>query len=177
MSTPPVETSFTNVPSTPADGNIKTVLVPAVADLSAPTVAELTAPEAIDISCYLVRNGYALTTDQATITDERECDRIVRTAPGSVTPTLEITGIDNTNSEFAETANALADALQDGSPWVAVRRRGKAFEVDFEAGDVVSVTSFRAGIRREVAAEANSVLRSVWSAFVDGFEPDAVVAS
>src|SRR5690606_41847581 len=68
----------TNIPSTPADGNIKTVLVPAVADLKAPTLTELNAPEAIDISCYLVRNGFALTVDQQIITDERECDRIVR---------------------------------------------------------------------------------------------------
>src|SRR5690606_40283790 len=62
----------TNIPSTPADGNIKTVLVPAVADLSAPTVTELTGQDVIDISCYLVRNGFALTTDQQVITDERE---------------------------------------------------------------------------------------------------------
>jgi|SRR5690625_1097778 len=166
-----------NVPSTPADGNIKTVLVPAVADLEAPTVTELTGEGVIDISCYLTRGGFALTVDQATITDERECDRIVRGAPGTVTPTLEITGIDNTNTQFADTANELAEALTDGSQWVAVRRRGKAFEEDFEADDIVSVTSFRAGIRREVPAEQNSVLRSVWGTFIDGFEPVATVVA
>lgn len=164
----------TNIPSTPADGNIKTVLVPAVADLKAPTLTELNAPEAIDISCYLVRNGFALTVDQQIITDERECDRIVRQAPGSVQPSLEITGIDNTNSEHTE--NELAEALTEGSTWVAVRRRGKAHEDDFEEDEVVSATRFRTGIRREVAAEANSVLRSVWTGFVDGFEAEAVVA-
>ncbi len=165
----------TNIPSTPADGNIKTVLVPAVADLSAPTVTELTGQDVIDISCYLVRNGFALTTDQQVITDERECDRIVRQAPGSVNPSLEITGIDNTNSEHTE--NELAEALTEGSTWVAVRRRGKAHEDAFDAGDIVSATRFRVGIRREVAAEANSVLRSVWTGFVDGFEPDAEVVA
>jgi|SRR5690625_1767512 len=164
-----------NVPSTPADGNIKTVLVPAVADLAAPTVAELTAEGAIDISCYLTRGGFALTVDQQVITDERECDRLVRSVPGSVNPSLEITGIDNTNTEFADTANELAEALTEGSTWVAVRRRGKAFEDEIEAGDVVSVTRFRAGARREVAAEANSVLRSVWTGFVDGWEGVAEV--
>jgi len=166
-----------NVPSTPADGNIKTVLVPAVADLTAPTVAELTAEGAIDISCYLTRGGFALTVDQQPITDERECDTIVRQAPGTVNPSLEITGIDNTNTEFAATANELAEALAENSTWVAVRRRGKAFDDDFEADDVVSVTSFRAGIRREVPAESNSVLRSAWTAFVDGFEPVAEVVA
>lgn len=167
----------TNVPSTPADGNIKTVLVPAVADLAAPTLTELTATEAIDISCYLTRGGFALTVDEQTIPDERECDTIVRSAPGTINPSLEVTGIDNTNTEFAETANKLAEALTKHSPWVAVRRRGKAFDADFAADDVVSVTSFRAGIRREVPAESNSVLRSVWTCFVDGFEPVAEVAA
>ena len=62
------------IPSTPADGNIKTVLVPTVANLAAPTKAEATAATAIDISCYLTAGGFALTVDQATITDERECD-------------------------------------------------------------------------------------------------------
>src|SRR5690606_39011373 len=123
----------------------------------------------------LVRNGFALTTDQQVITDERECDRIVRQAPGSVNPSLEITGIDNTNSEHTE--NELAEALTEGSTGVAARRRGEAHEEAFDAGDVVSVARFRVGSRREVAADANSVLRSVWTGFVDGFEPDAEVVA
>ena len=63
----------TNLPSTPADGNIKTVLVPAVADLDTPTLAEANAITGIDISCYLTSGGYAFGLDQATIADEREC--------------------------------------------------------------------------------------------------------
>ena len=164
---------MSNIPSTPADGNIKTVLVPTVADLSAPTLDELAAPTAIDISCYLVAGGFALTVDQATITDERECDTITRGAPGRKTPTLEITGIDNTNSTVED--NDLAEALIEGSKWVAVRRRGKAHDAPFEAGDVVSVTEFTVGLGSEVAAEANSVLRTLWRTFVNGFEPVAVV--
>lgn len=164
-----------NIPSTPADGNIKTVLVPAVADLTKPTLTELTAATAKQISCYLIAGGFALTVDQATIADERECDTITRGLPGRKTPTLSITGIDNTNSEVVE--NDLAEALTEGSKWIAVRRRGKAFDAEFEAGDIVSVTEFTVGVRSEVAAEANSVLRSQWNTFVNGFEPDAVVAA
>lgn len=165
----------TNIPSTPADGNIKTVLVPSVANLSAPTVAEVTAPTAIDISCYLTPGGFALTVDQATITDERECDTVTRGAPGRKTPALTITGIDNTNSEVED--NDLAEALAEGSQWVAVRRRGKSHEDDLTAADVVSVTEFSTGVRSEVAAEANSVLRSVWATFINGFEPNAVITA
>lgn len=164
-----------DIPSTPADGNIKTVLVPTVANLAAPTVAIANGGTAIDISCYLTPGGFALTVDQATITDERECDRLTRGAPGRKTPSLAITGIDNTNS--ASTDNELAEALTEGSTWVAIRRRGKPFDEDFEASDVVSVTEFTVGVRGEVPAEANSVLRSTWSTFINGFEPDAVIAA
>src|SRR5699024_4618535 len=151
MSTPTID--FANIPSTPADGNIKTILVPEVALLSAPTVAEATAESGVDISCYLTRGGFALTVDQQVITDERECDRIVRQNAGSLNVSLEITGIDNTNTEFAETANELADLMEQGTRLVAIRRRGKAFENDIEADDVVSVTRFNVGARREVPAE------------------------
>jgi|SRR5690625_1539050 len=175
MSTPTID--FTNIPSTPADGNIKTVIVPAVALLSEPTVAEATAESGVDISCYLTRGGFALTVDEQVINDERECDRITRQQAGNMNVSLEITGIDNTNTEFADTANELADLMVRGEELVAIRRRGKAFEDEFEADDVVSVTRFRVGARREVAAEANSVLRSVWTAFVQGHEPDAVITA
>jgi len=163
-----------DIPSTPADGNIKTVLVPTVANLAAPTVAEANAETAIDISCYLTPGGFALTVDQATITDERECDTITRGAPGRKTPSLGITGIDNTNSPVDD--NALAEALTEGSGWVAIRRRGKAHTAPFVASDVVSVTEFTTGLRADVAAETNSVIRSTWSTFINGFEPDAVIA-
>src|SRR5690625_1604647 len=176
MSTPTIE-NFTNVPSTPADGNIKTVLVPEVAVLSAPTVAEATAESGVDISCYLIRGGFGLTVDQQVISDERECDRITRQNAGSLNVSLEITGIDNTNTEFAETANALADLMEQGARLVAIRRRGKAFEEPLAEGDVVSVTRFNVGARREVPAEANSVLRSAWTGFVDGHEPVATITA
>lgn len=168
--------SDTNIPATPADGNILTILVPAVADLAKPTVEEATAQTAVDISCYLTPGGFGLQVDQATITDERECDTIVRGAPGRITPTLAITGIDNTNNSDV-TDNALAEALVKGEKWVAIRRRGKPHTDALVAGDIVTVTAFTVGLRAEVAAEANSVLRSVWSAFVDGFESEAVITA
>lgn len=164
-----------DIPSTPADGNIRTVLVPTVADLDAPTLIEANGVTAVDISCYLTPGGYALAVEQATITDERECDTITRGAPGRKTPSLTITGIDNTNSAAVD--NELAEALTEGSTWVALRRRGKAHDAAFVVGDVVTATEFTVGVRGEIPAEANSVLRSVWSTFINGFEPDAVLVA
>lgn len=168
----------TNLPSTPADGNILTVLVPLVADLDSPTLAEATAESGVDISCYLTAGGFTISVDQATITDERECDTIVRNAPGRKTPTLSITGIDNTNTTYSSTDNELVDTLTEGSRWVALRRRGLPHTTALTTGDIVSAVSFTVGGRSEVPAEANSVLRSVWECFVDGWASDAeIVAS
>ncbi len=163
------------IPSTPADGAVKTVLVPAVADMSAPKVTELTAATVVDISCYLTPGGLAWSVDQATIDDPRECDRVTRGAPGRKTPSLSITGIDNTNSTIDD--NALAETMTEGETLYVVRRRGKDFEDPFASGDVVTVIEFRVGARSEVAVEANSVLRSTWACFVNAYEPEAVVAA
>lgn len=166
-----------NLPSTPADGNIKTVLVPAIADIDSPTVAEVTAVTAVDISCYLTAGGFAFQLEQATITDERECDTITRNEPGRKTPSLSITGIDNTNTAYEATYNELAEAMTEGSEWYVIRRRGKAHTVAFTASDKSAVTKFKVGVRSEVAAEANSVLRSMWSCFVSMHEPNATITA
>lgn len=162
-----------DIPSTPADGNIKTVLVAAIADPAAPTVTELTGGSEVEISCYLTPGGFAFQIEQATITDERECDTITRAEPGRKTPTLQITGIDNTNSVVTD--NALAEAMVEGQTWYAVRRRGKAFDAAFAADDVVAVTEFKVGVASEVAADANSTTRTMWPTFVSAHEPKAVV--
>lgn len=165
----------TNIPSTPADGNIKTVLVPTVADRSAPTVAEVNAATAVDISCYLTAGGFAYSTEQATITDERECTTEVFSLPGRKSRSLTITGIDNTNNAALEAEyNELADALVEGQEIVAVRRRGKAFDLPLVETDKVAVIPFQPGVKTEVAAEANSVTRSMWNAFITGDAPTDV---
>lgn len=157
-----------DIPSTPADGNIKTLLVQAIADTASPTVAELTAGTVVDISCYLTAGGFALSTDQATITDERECSTEVFGKPGRKTYTLTLTGIDNTNSANQGDMNEMVDALVEGAELYVVRRRGKSHSTDITAGDKVTVIPIQAGVKTEVAAEANSVLRSLWNAFVTG---------
>ncbi len=157
-----------DIPSTPADGNIKTLLVQAIADTSAPTVTELTAATVVDISCYLTSGGFSLSTDQATISDERECSTEVFGQPGRKTYTLTLTGIDNTNSANEDDSNAMVEALIEGAELYVVRRRGKTFSTDIAAGDKVTVLPIKAGVKTEVASEANSVLRSLWNIFLTG---------
>ena len=157
-----------DIPSTPADGNIRTVIVTAIANTTAPKLTELNAVSTVDISCYLTPGGFALTGDQATIADPRECSTEEFGQPGRKTRSLSITGIDNTNSVNATTDNKLVDVLVEGTQLYAVRRRGKAFDAAFAVGDKVTVVPFKAGEKNEVAADANSVLRSMWPTFITG---------
>lgn len=156
---------MTDIPSTPSDGNIRTDILVALADPSAPTVAELTAGTAAAISCYLTAGGFQGTTDQATISDERECSTEVFGQPGRKTRSLSITGIDNTNSANDTAYNALVDVMVEGAQRYAVRRRGIPFDTAWAADQVVDVWPFKPGVKQEVPAEANSVQRSMWTCF------------
>lgn len=164
------------IPSTPADGNIRTVvLTTPPADPYAPTVAELAA--GVDISCYLIPGGFALTTDQGTITDERECSTQTFGAPGRKTYSLTITGIDNTNSPNEAEYNELVDALVEGSARHVYRRRGLPYKTAFAATQKAWVIPFTPGVKGEVASEANSVLRAVWTGFITGDVEEVTVAA
>lgn len=164
------------IPSTPADGNIRTVILTTEpVNPSAPTVAELNA--GVDISCYLTPGGFALTTDQGTIADERECSTQTFGAPGRKTYGLTITGIDNTNSANEDEYNDLVDALPEGAQRFAYRRRGLPYETPFAASQKAWLVPFVAGVKGEVASEANSVLRSVWTAFITGDVEEVTVAA
>lgn len=156
-----------DVPSTPSDGNVKTTIVTAIADTSAPKLTELNAVSSKDVSCYLTPDGFALTLEQATITDERLCSTETYGQPGRKTYGLALTGIDNTNSA-SETDNDLVDALVEGTQLYLVRRRGVPFDDAWATGDKVTVIPFKPGVKMDVAPEANSVIRSTWQAFVTG---------
>lgn len=155
-----------DIPSTPADGNIATWLVPEIADTTAPTVEEITA--GVDVSCYLTPDGFELGVDQETITDERLCSTETYGQPGRKTYSLTLTGIDNTNSENEAEFNALVDALSEGTAQYLVRRRGIPFDTPIEDGQKVTVIPFKPGTKTDIAPEANSVLRSTWTCFVTG---------
>lgn len=157
-----------DIPSTPSDGNVKTVLVSAIADTSVPKITELNAVSAVDVSCYLTPDGFALTVDQATIADERLCSTETFGQPGRKTYGLTLTGIDNTNSDNEDDSNELVDTLVEGASLYLVRRRGKPFDEDFATGDKVTVIPFKPGVKQDVAPEANSVIRSTWTSFVTG---------
>lgn len=162
------------IPSTPADGNFKVVLVPTIADPKAPKVSELTGAGVVDISCYLTGDGFNPSVDQASISDPRMCSRQEYEKPGRETHTLEVTYIDNTNSPDEDDSNVAADTLLRGSKHYVVLRRGVAYEDAFATGQKVTVWSVEAGIPQMVAPEANSVIRTTQKLFVTGETNTAV---
>lgn len=159
---------MSDIPSTPSDGNVAAWFVPAIADTSAPTVTELAAASIVDLSCYLTGDGLNLTSDQATITDERLCSTQTFEVPGRKTNTAEVTYIDNTNSPHETDANEAAETLVEGARGYIVTRRGIPYEEPVAAEQKVSVWPIEAGEPREVAPEANSVIRSIQKLFVTG---------
>lgn len=159
---------MTQIPSTPSDGNVKVLVVPAIADTKAPTVTELTGEGVVDISCYLTGDGLNLTSEQASISDERLCSTQTFEQPGRETHSAEVTYIDNTNSEYETDSNKAAETLVKNSDHYIVTRRNVAYEAEVEADQKVSVWPVKAGIHRDVPAEANSVTRTVQKLFITG---------
>ena len=154
------------IPSTPADGNVAVWVVPAIADTTKPKLTEVSAASGEDLSCYLTSDGYNPSVDQQVIEDGRLCSTETYEQPGRTSRGLEVTYIDNTNSENEATSNKAKETLVPGSVHYVVVRRGKAFDEPFAAGDKVTVTPVKAGVYNDLPPEANSVLKTSQKLFI-----------
>lgn len=160
---------MSDIPSTPADGNVRVQIVTAIADTNAPKVAtEISAASSVDISCYLTANGIKSGLSEDAIKDERQCSRQVYEQKGRNTRSLELTYIDNTGSSNEALYNKAKDTLIPGSPMFLVVRRGMAYESAWAAGQKVSVWPITPGEYDPQPPEANSVLKIVQKMFVTG---------
>jgi hypothetical protein len=168
---------MSNIPSTPADGNVRTDILTAIADISAPTVTELNAGE--NISCYITAGGFVFSPEQAAISDDRECDTFTAEQPGRTTVSgATITVIDNTGTSLSSTDNDAVDALVPGSTIYISRRYGLAYDAAYVATtQKTDVIKAIVGKKQRVAIEANSVLRSTYPLFIQDFEQDVTVAA
>lgn len=162
-----------DIPSTPADGNVKVMIVTTLANTAAPTVAELTAGSTKDISCYLTGDGYNPSLDEQVIADARLCDTETYEQPGRKTRGLSVTYIDNTNTASPNDAKT---TLVPGTALYVVTRRGKAFDAAVTASDKVTVSPIKPGAYNELPPEANSVLKITQKLFITGKTQDATVA-
>jgi len=162
-----------DLPSTPADGNVRIVWTPTIADTAAPTAVILNGAATIDLSCYLTADGFTPGLDESVITDGRLCETETFEQPGRSSRTLSLTYINNPNGALA---NDAYDTLIPGTPGFIVRREGKAYDATFAAADEVEVWPVKAGKRSKLPPEANSVLRVAQKMFVTGRVVDGTVA-
>lgn len=146
------------VPSTPADGLVNTIWVPAIEDIQKPTAEEINA--GTDLSNYVVLGGWSCSPSQDFISDQRENSAQDFENPGRKKisgSSIEV--IDNTNTEHSE-QNVAMETLAEGAEGYFVRRYGKQTDEAFAAGDTVNVYAVRVGMSAKMAIAANSVLRS-----------------
>lgn len=154
-----------DIPSTPADGNVKIAFVPTLADPAAPTVAELTGAGVIDLSCYLTADGWTPGLDEQVVADDRLCSVQTFEQPGRSSRTLSIKYVENPGSA---TDNKAFDTLAPGTSGFLVERRGAAQATAFAASDVANVWPGTAGQYDPQPPEANSVLKVSQKWFVTG---------
>lgn len=168
-----------NVPtSIPADGSLKVLWVPTIADVEEPTITELTAGTVIDLSCYITADGWTPGTDEQVSTDDRLCSRQTFERRGRFTDTLELTYVYQ-GQEMAAADNKAFSTLRAGELGYVVARWGAEFELPIAVADLVDIYPAECGVQRKQPPEANGRLRIMQKIFVrSGTERDvAVVAS
>lgn len=164
--------------SIPADGSLKVLAVPVIADTSEPTITELTALTVVDLSCYITADGWAPATDEQVSTDDRLCSRQTFERRGRFTDSLTITYVFQAQAPDA-TDNKAQATLRAGELLYLAARWGMDFEPAIETGDIVDIYSIECGIQQKQPPEANGRQRIMQKLFIRGLTQRdvAVVAS
>ncbi|WP_166535110.1 hypothetical protein [Blastococcus xanthinilyticus] len=134
------------IPKMLSDAKRKLAFVPALLVPSAPTVAEVTATGALDISCLVKANNFALgAAGEDTVNDPALCARGNDSAPGRVNYTASM--------EFFRWTTTVEDKAwttftESGIGGFLVQRIGQDFEEPFAVGDEVQVYEVLTGTPR-----------------------------
>lgn len=151
--------------SVSADGNLKVLWVPAIADTTAPTIDEVTAAEVVELSCYLTADGWTPGTDEQVSNDDRLCSKQTYEKRGRYTDTLQVTYVYQ-GQEPEATDNKAQATLAEGETGFVVARWGADYSQAMETGDIVDVYTVECGIPMKQAPEANGRLRIMQKLFV-----------
>jgi len=163
--------------SVPADGSLKVLWVPEIADPSAPQVDELTAPTVVDLSCYLTDDGFQPATNEEVSTDPRLCSRQVYERVGRFTDSLTLTYVYQAQAPGAPD-NLAFTTLRHRELGFVVTRWGTDYELPIEDGDIVDVYPAECGVQQKQPPEANGRLRVTQRIFVRGpVQRDVTVGS
>lgn len=140
--------------SVPTDGNVRITAVLTIANTSAPTAAELNAGTAVAIDGYITGDGYSMSADQATVTDERVATTQTFEQPGRKTKSLSLTYVHNPASP---TNNVAATTLTEGAQLYIVTRFGLPRATTYAAAQKVQVIPVTCGEPMPNYNGANSV--------------------
>jgi hypothetical protein len=157
--TQPVPTSI------PADGSVKVLWVPVLADPTAPTLDELTDSGVVDLSCYLTDDGWQPGLDEQVSTDDRLCSRQTFERRGRFSYNLDLVYVYQ-GQNLALADNRAFAVLRPAELGFVVSRWGADYELPVEAGDLVDVWPGECGEQQKQAQEANGRLRIMQKIFI-----------
>jgi len=164
----------------PADGNVKVVFVPTVADPKNPKATELNATSALDITCGVTGGGFTTSTDVQTLTDERLCSTQTFEDVGTFTYAIDdIEYIIDPQDVSPTGENKIYQTLVPNTTGFIVVRYGKLFSDAFAADDVVDVYPVKLGPQVKSAPERNTKLRAKQKPYTvaPGCQPDVKVVA
>jgi hypothetical protein len=142
-----------------ADGQVKVLWVPTIADTTQPTVDELTGVGVIDLSCFLSSDGLATSADEQTITDERLCSTQTFTKPGRFTRGLQVKYVYDQQAAPNTDTNEAYETMKHLTDGYVVQRWGLDYETAVTAGDIVDVWPVTCGVQLKLPPEANTTLK------------------
>lgn len=153
--------ALTIPPGVDAQGSVLVKFVPELTAPADPTVAEVTAATAIDLSCYLTKEGFKPGAETDKWKDERLCTKNVFEQDGATTYKIEALEYIYDPQEPESLSNKAYAALPRGTSGYLVVRWGKDIENNPElaVGDIVDVWPVTVGNRVKQPPEENSKLK------------------
>lgn len=163
--------------SIPADGSVKVLWVPVIADLDQPTMGELVNGAVIDLSCYLTDDGWQPNLDEQVSTDDRLCSRQTFERRGRFTYSLDLVYVYQ-GQDLSAADNRAYATLRPGELGYVVARWGADYEIPLEEGDLVEIWPAECGEQQKQPPEANGRLRLMQKIFIrDRVRKDAAVVA
>lgn len=156
-------------PGIDAEGAVKVAFVPTLANPAAPTLAAVNAVGALDISCYLTKDGFGVGADTTKGKDERLCTKEVYETLGATTWSIDkLVYVWNPQGGTTDVTNKAYALMKQGTQGFLVVRWGKDATSDFAANDVVDVFPVSLDAQVPQKPEANSKLKVEQAAVVSG---------
>lgn len=145
-------------PGVTAEGFVSVFFVPAIANPDQPKLTEINATGSLNISCYLAKDGFGVTPEQETATDERFCSKQVFESLGKIKETFDDLVYVYDSQNPTSLTNKAYTVLAPGTSGFFVVRWCKDNEIAWAVGDKVDVYPVQVGAQGKQKPEANSNL-------------------